>query len=156
VVIVKSALLAIAVFAADQFTKNWAEKNIPPGGEVEVIKNKVYLTNIRNKGAAYGVLSKHPKTLMAVTVFSAARFAETAFKFAKKYRTNKAFSFSLSCIIGGGAGNIYSRIRKGYVTDFLQVEHQKLSTAFNAADAAVIIGVAAFVGNLFFMEKKQS
>jgi lipoprotein signal peptidase len=60
---VKFVLLSAFILTLDQFTKRIAEKKIALGKEIELIKNKLYLTNIRNNGAAYGLFAKRQKIL---------------------------------------------------------------------------------------------
>jgi signal peptidase II len=146
----KIALLAAAIFAADRTSKNLVEKKLSAYDKVEVIKNAVYITKLRNRGAPYGLLSDRPKTLAALTAVSVALFSLEAAKRAKEYGSSGAFKFSIACIIGGGAGNIYSRIKKGYVTDFLQI---KSSPAFNVADISILAGMCAFMGDILIRRK---
>jgi signal peptidase II len=47
----------------------------------------------------------------------------------------------LSLVLGGAAGNLYDRIVRGTVTDFIEVYHGTWSfPAFNVADSAITAG----------------
>ena len=48
---------------------------------------------------------------------------------------------ALALILGGALGNVYDRLRLGYVIDFIQVHWQQhYFPAFNVADSAITVG----------------
>ena len=53
----------------------------------------------------------------------------------------------LALIVGGAIGNLLDRIYQGHVTDFIDFIH---FPAFNVADAAINVGVAAIVIAILF------
>ncbi|MDY0034116.1 MAG: signal peptidase II, partial [FCB group bacterium] len=66
---------------------------------------------------------------------------------------SKLQSVAYGCVAGGAIGNLIDRFRLGSVTDFIQVHFVfvkfdfpwKLYPAFNIADSAICIGVAALI-----------
>lgn len=53
---------------------------------------------------------------------------------------------ALALILGGALGNVYDRLRLGYVVDFLQVHWQQhYFPAFNVADSAITIGAGCLL-----------
>ena len=60
--------------------------------------------------------------------------------------TSPFLAFAIGLIIGGAAGNVIDRLRLGAVVDFLDFHVQSLHwPAFNLADSAICIGVAAML-----------
>jgi signal peptidase II len=56
-------------------------------------------------------------------------------------RTISATTIALALILGGAIGNMYDRIRFGYVVDFLEVHivHYHWPD-FNVADSCIVVG----------------
>jgi signal peptidase II len=61
---------------------------------------------------------------------------------------------TLGCglILGGAAGNLLDRLSTGEVTDFV---HFSFWYVFNAADAAITVGVALLILSTFRMQEKD-
>ncbi len=60
---------------------------------------------------------------------------------------------SLSCVLGGGLGNVLDRIQLGSVTDFMILSYGDLHTGiFNVADLSITCGLIAFVLFSFFQK----
>jgi signal peptidase II len=58
----------------------------------------------------------------------------------------------LALVLGGAVGNLIDRIRLGYVVDFIDLRWWPV---FNAADSAVVIGVATLVLQSFLAGQSQ-
>ena len=67
--------------------------------------------------------------------------------------SQKLFSFSMACILGGAVGNVIDRMVYGYVIDFLDFHwswmapmfHGGHFPAFNVADSAISIGAVCLI-----------
>jgi len=57
--------------------------------------------------------------------------------------------WALNFIIWGAFGNVYDRIIRGFVVDYIQIG---VFPIFNLADIAVVLG---FIGLLYFIEQEQ-
>jgi signal peptidase II len=70
------------------------------------------------------------------------------------WRRNGAFRsaatrFGLALILGGAFGNLFDRIFRGAVTDFIEVYHGSWSfPAFNVADSAITVGAVLLLIDL--------
>ena len=61
----------------------------------------------------------------------------------------------MTCIVGGGVGNLIDRARLGYVVDMIALDFMDFAV-FNVADCFVCIGAALLViWALFFDRKKR-
>ena len=64
-------------------------------------------------------------------------------------RGERAAALSLSAVILGAAGNLFDRLKYGYVVDYLDL---KYFTAFNLADVMIVAGVGLLLMRAY---KKQ-
>ncbi|HXV18656.1 MAG TPA: signal peptidase II, partial [Candidatus Omnitrophota bacterium] len=55
-------------------------------------------------------------------------------------------SLPWALVLGGAAGNLYDRVRFGYVVDFLDL---RVWPVFNIADSAITIGAILVAAELF-------
>lgn len=131
-------LIAIIVFALDRITKNLVAARIPYGSEVSVIGHVVGLTNVRNSGAAFGLVPAAASLfLVASIVVSIGLIVYVA-----RNPNHRWTDAALGLILGGTMGNGFDRILHGTVTDFVNVHFWPV---FNVADASISVGVVALV-----------
>jgi len=124
-------IIILIIIALDQFTKHIIEKKLKVYETKEVIKNKLYLKRVNNKGAFYGLLKKRPKLLL---FFSFAVMIPIIIAFIKAVKEkDNVLKLIIALILGGALGNIIDRIRKGSVTDFIFIKF-KNAPIFNVAD----------------------
>ncbi len=145
-----TAIIALAVIAADQVTK-WAAIDIlsaEPGEKIVVIERFFAFHLIHNSGAAFGILPGFNNlfivlsilTVAVLLVFSRSIFAGT--------RTSRV---AAGLILGGAVGNLIDRIRFEQVVDFLDFQFGDYHwPAFNIADSAICVGVALLVAAVIF------
>jgi signal peptidase II len=63
----------------------------------------------------------------------------------------------LGLILGGAAGNLYDRVLRGTVTDFLEVYQGTWSfPAFNVADSAITVGAVLMLVDLLRPRRKRA
>jgi signal peptidase II len=130
------------VFVLDMVTKNLVAASVPFGTEVPVVGHFVGITNVRNSGAAFGLVPAGAGVfLVASVVVSIALVLYVA-------RTPISLwgGAVLGLILGGTIGNGFDRLVYGFVTDFVNVHFWPV---FNVADSAISIGVVLLIaGNL--------
>ena len=123
-------------------TKNLVAASVPFGTEVPVVGHFVGITNVRNSGAAFGLVPAGAGVfLVASVVVSIALVVYVA-------RTPIGLwgGVVLGLILGGTIGNGFDRLVYGFVTDFVNVHFWPV---FNVADSAISIGVVLLIaGNL--------
>lgn len=140
-------------FFIDQYTKKTAEKNLEGSLKKYIIKNKINLQIVYNKGAFLGLLKRHKKLLMLANVFSIILLiiSISSLFFVKGYHLIKA---GLAFMAGGALGNIFDRIKRGKVVDFFAFSF-KPNIYFNLADIFVFLGgFLIFLGSILHSLKQ--
>jgi signal peptidase II len=140
-------VLALAVFVLDQGLKAIVQGAMRPGESIPVIPDFLSITYIRNAGGAFGILGGSQVLLL---VGSAVAVGVVLWMLIAGQRSRLA---TLACglILGGAAGNLLDRLTTGEVTDYV---HFSFWYVFNAADAAITVGVATLLLSTFRMQEK--
>jgi signal peptidase II len=118
-----------------------------PGESIPVIPGFLSITYIRNAGGAFGIFGGSQVLLL---VGSAVAVGVVLWMLLAGQRSRLA---TLACglILGGAAGNLLDRLTTGQVTDYV---HFSFWYVFNAADAAITVGVATLLLSTFRMQEK--
>ena len=140
-------VLALAIFVLDQGLKAIVQGAMSPGESIPVIPGFLSITYIRNAGGAFGILGGSQVLLL---IGSAVAVGVVLWMLIAGQRSRLA---TLACglILGGAAGNLLDRLTTGEVTDYV---HFSFWYVFNAADAAITIGVATLLLSTFRMQEK--
>ena len=130
--------VAVVVLIADQVSKAVVMSTLGPGGDrtvITVVPNLVHLLYVENTGAAFGVFQGGGAVL---TPLALVVVAVLAIAFRRLIAESLWLSLALGLQFGGAIGNVLSRVRLGYVVDFINVPHWP---TFNVADSAITVGV---------------
>jgi signal peptidase II len=127
--------LALAVFVLDQGLKALVEGSMRPGESVPVIPGFLSITHVRNTGGAFGILGGSPLVLLIGSVVAVG----IVLWMLLSGQRSKLATLGCGLILGGAAGNLLDRLTTGEVTDYV---HFSFWYVFNAADAAITVGVA--------------
>jgi signal peptidase II len=135
--------LAAVVLLADLVTKLLVVATIEPGQDIRVLGGALYLTNLRNTGAAFSFAEGFTVvfTLIAVVV------AVIIVRIARRLGST-GWAVALGLVLGGATGNLIDRIfrdpgfLRGGVVDFLSVfgPDGRVWPVFNVADSAIVCG----------------
>jgi signal peptidase II len=149
------AVVAVAVFVADQVTKAMVERRIPDRAVVRVIPGFFNLTNSQNSGAVFGIfsdLSVWWKTPLLI-VISIALLAGVVILVGRIQNLQWTTSVGLSLVLGGALSNLFDRMRSGLVEDFLDFYFRSYHWfTFNLADSAIVVGTGFIVVQVLFGE----
>ncbi len=130
------------VLVLDQITKCLVEKYILRNEVISVIPGFFNLTYVRNRGAAFGILSDFPALWRSAFFISLTLGAVVVIALLIRKTNERLLVVSFSLIAGGAVGNVIDRIRYGEVVDFIQWYVKALYwPSFNVADSAISIGV---------------
>jgi signal peptidase II len=114
-------------------------------GDREIVTSFFNLALTYNRGISFGLFNGG--TGLNALLFSLAAAAIVAVLIYWLTRVSSPFlAVAIGLIIGGAMGNVIDRIRLGAVVDFLDFHVGALHwPAFNLADGAICIGVAAML-----------
>jgi signal peptidase II len=160
---IKIVVLVITIIilniSCDQGTKDYARKNLKNQETRNVISNIIVLRYAENDGAFLGIGSNIPqpyKTIVLILFPIIMIISSLAYLiFSKKLSILPIIC--ISCIIGGGIGNIFDRItNNGFVTDFLNFGIGNIRTGIlNFADMSITFG-AIFLILFQYIEDKRA
>ena len=147
------AVLYFAVAAAavvlDQWSKAATVDNIPLYGTVPAIPGLFQLTNVRNTGAAWSMLSNNTDLLAIISTVAA-----VAITLYMLYGLLCPMArLCLAFVIGGAVGNLIDRVRLGYVVDMIETTFIDFPV-FNVADCFIVVGGIAFVIVFLFINDR--
>src|SRR5437773_2498763 len=131
------------VVALDQLTKQAAAASIARNDSVNVFF-ALDITNIRNKGVAFGALKGAGLVVLALTLVA---LGGLLVYFAAN-PTRSMLWLPVGLVAGGALGNLADRARIGAVIDWID---PTFWPAFNVADASIVLGI---LGLLYVIEGK--
>jgi len=137
-------LLVLATLCLDRWTKSLVQSRFALNESVSVIDGLFNITYVRNTGVAFGIFSSitSPAKSLLLSLFTIiAATVVVIYSFSTPVR-NRLLQMALGCILGGALGNLYDRLRFGYVVDFLELYYRDYHwPSFNVADSAISVGV---------------
>ena len=150
----KLYLISLFVFLLDILSKNFIQKKIIYGEQVE-ITSFLSLVHFQNTGAAFSFLSDQGGWqryfLIAISLLAVLYIPWLI----NQYKKNILIVIGLLLILGGAIGNLYDRVSYGYVIDFIYLHIAEFYwPAFNVADSAISLGVLLFLYGSFKNYKK--
>lgn len=128
----------------DQLSKSIVREKIDYNQNIALIDGYLTLTKVENTGAFLSIGDELPEALR-VTLLNLLPILVLAFGFYYLYTQDDLptpIQIGMCCLLGGGIGNIYDRIKFGSVTDFLHIDLGFVSTGvFNVADMSIMTGI---------------
>ncbi len=122
---------------------------VTASGDFTLIKSVVAVTETRNPGAAFSLLSGAPAAAAALSALVLALL--TCYALFSKALTRLS-GISLFLIIGGGLANLYDRLMYGYVIDYIRTLFVRFPV-FTFADMCVCAGAFLLIISLIFTTK---
>ncbi|HTS37894.1 MAG TPA: signal peptidase II [Candidatus Solibacter sp.] len=146
-------LLAATVFALDRWTKLLVAARIAMYSHIQIIPGFFRLTHTENTGAAFSLFADSPshwKTTMLIG-FSVVAMVIVSALLWKQSRMFTTTGIALSLILGGAVGNLWDRVARGRVVDFLLFYVKQYQwPVFNLADSFIVIGASLLVLEILF------
>lgn len=137
-VLVVAALLFLV--GCDHATKYAAERELRDQPKT-LVRGAVSLELHENHGVAFNNERILPASARKPIIFAVGFLAMGALAFAL-YRRRGTFNVETAALLfvaGGALGNLIDRVARGYVVDFVHVEHWPV---FNMADVFLVVGAA--------------
>lgn len=131
----------LTVVILDFITKRLIEMYVHPFETIHVLPF-LQIVNIKNPGAAFGILSNLSNSIFIIVAIIAIFFIIN-YLLKTEERLER---ISLSLVLGGAVGNLIDRIKIGKVIDFIDIYVGSWHwPAFNVADSALTIGIILFL-----------
>jgi signal peptidase II len=147
------------VVIGDRVSKLFIQHRMNGFDTVPVIPGWLQIIHTENPGAAFGMLAEgNPFVRSAVLIGVSALvliFVASALLGRSGSFSAPLARFGLALILGGAIGNLYDRVTRGTVTDFIEVFHGSWSfPAFNVADSAITVGAIFLLLDLLRPKRK--
>ena len=134
------SVLLVFVVALDQILKY-----VFTNKSFVLIPNVLSILYKENSGAAYSILEGQTLFLCILTIVFLIMLVVFDHYFKEK---NVLYAISYGLILGGAFGNLFDRIRLGFVKDFIKLDFINFPV-FNIADICLTAGVIGFI--IFFI-----
>ena len=140
--IINRVLLLVLVFllvGCDHATKGVAKAELESGGGLEVIRGLVSLRYVENTDIAFNLLRWVPESIRfpALVVGGGIAVLALCLLLLRGQKKPSLALISLLLVTAGAIGNYLDRVVRGYVVDFVHLEHWPV---FNVADVYVTVG----------------
>ncbi len=150
--------LILLNMGCDQISKNVVRERVEQNEQINVIGDNVILTNVENEGAFLGVgseLDRTTKNILLLALPAVMLLILTGMVFVRSNLSTRVAA-GMSCIIGGGLGNMLDRFIYGSVTDFLHLDLELFRTGiFNLADVSVTLGMLIILATSLLNKKDR-
>jgi signal peptidase II len=137
-------LVALPVFVLDQLVKLYIVRHLKLFEQIDLVPHWLAITYTLNSGAAFSLFATLPPAVREIMLdgLAAAAVVVLGVLLARGARP-PIVSLAFALIMGGAAGNLFDRLVRGRVVDFIYVHYYAWSyPVFNIADSAITIGLA--------------
>ena len=153
----RSAIIALAVVILDRLSKIYISRSYAPWDVTVVIPQIFNIVHAENPDAAFGMLAGAPplvRSVLLVGVSAMVMAGVGIMLWRLPKNAHWLMPTALALVFGGAFGNLWDRVLRGSVTDFLQVFIGSYEfPSFNVADSAITIGAALLALDLLKTRK---
>jgi len=141
-----SFIFIILMIIFDQLTKILVINNLSVNESFIIISNFFKFCYIKNYGISFGIFSGKSIMIVLLTIIIIGYMIYENIK----NESSKLLNVSTLLILGGAFGNLYDRIFRGYVVDYVSFTIFGNEMAiFNLADIFITFGVIIYIVCLF-------
>ncbi len=152
-------LLILANFGFDQFSKDFARKEIGSYETILILGEYLVLDRVQNAGAFLSAGEDVNGTVKFI-ILGALPLGLLCFGLSYlilQHKLPKLLVFGMCFVIGGGFGNLFDRFRYGAVTDFIYIDLPAFKSGiFNLADVSIMIGMLLLSFHLYYKHSRSS
>ena len=145
-------LLSLAVLVLDQWSKWLVELHLGDHASIEVIPGLLNFTHVKNTGVAFGLFATRGNAVGTVilTALGIGALIFVGYYFRITPHGDRPLLAALALILGGAVGNLFDRVLRGAVTDFVDFYFGTYHWhTFNVADSAITIGIGLMILGAF-------
>lgn len=148
------------IVVADRVSKALIQHSMTLFDSISIIPAWLRIVHTENPGAAFGFLAEGNPFLRSAVLIGVSALVLVLVASALWSRAGSfngiGTRLALALILGGAIGNLYDRIMRGTVTDFVEVYHGGWSfPAFNIADSAITVGAILLMIDLLTPRRKD-
>ena len=149
--------LASAILIADRASKAWIGKHVSAWDVWPLIPGFVNIIHAENPGMAFSLLSTASAAVRSFVLIGLAT-AVLAVVVGMLWRSVEIVErWALAMVLGGALGNLWDRIARGTVTDWVDVYYRDWHWAtFNVADSAISVGAVILAVYLLVPRKSEA
>lgn len=149
----KIFIISLVAFLIDQIIKMLATKYLTM---VSLIPGFLSLIYAKNEGVAFSMLWGNRWIIVVISVLLVIFLISTLNKeYLKNKENNNLMNFTFGILIGGIFGNLFDRIFRGYVIDYVSLNIFGYSfPIFNLADVFITLGVILML--IYFIKEDSS
>ena len=157
----RSILIILGAVILDRITKLYIQSRVSEFDLFPVIPRFFNIVHTENPGAAFGFLAGstaawRPLILVGVSIVVMSVIATMLWRPEKSGATGAVMQTGLALVFGGALGNLYDRVVRGSVTDFLQFWFGSYEfPSFNAADSAIFCGACLLLIDMWMNRKPE-
>lgn len=145
------------IIVLDFWTKDLVEKNLSLGkswlpDQLSALSPYARIIHLQNRGTAFGLFRDQNQINLVISIIAVAASLFIIYYFPKIERKEWALRVALILQLAGAVGNLISRIRYGYVLDFISVGNFPV---FNIADSSITIGLAVLIIGMLMQELRE-
>jgi signal peptidase II len=155
-------LVAAAIIGLDRVTKAVIRRRVDTWEHFPVIPGFFSVVHTENPGAAFGMFSDSTSLLRPVLLIGLAFFVIgfIAYMLLRRHHAGegapRVLRAGLGLVLGGAAGNLFDRVTRGTVTDFLEFYFGNYTfPAFNVADSAITVGAGLLLLDMWFTRTRR-
>jgi len=137
-------LLTLSLVGCDHATKAAAEATLGSAGPVAIVKGLLELSYVQNHDTAFSLtryvslsLPSKPFVLAGLAMLATLLVAGAAWR--RRARASRLEQVATALVVAGAVGNLLDRLTRGYVIDFIHLQHWPV---FNVADVLICVGAA--------------
>jgi signal peptidase II len=148
---IKAVGVAALIFALDRFSKWLVETHVSVLDVHNVIPGFFDIVHSNNRGVAFSLFhnSTSPWRTTLLILAAVVALVVVGYMILRSTGADWMTLYGLALIFGGATGNLFDRVVRGAVTDFLDFYVGEAHwPAFNVADSAVVIGSALLIFDL--------
>lgn len=146
-------LFSIIIIFIDQLSKFWVRNYLAQVQRLYIINDHLYLTFVKNRGAAFGIL-KGQRLFFILITLSFIIFIIYIYK--RELQKNILAKITLIFLLGGSTANLIDRVVFHYVTDFIAFDLFDFYQlpVINIADIFIFFGIVILIYQLTFISDR--
>jgi signal peptidase II len=152
--------LSLLVIILDRISKLWVASHVELYfGSITVIPRLFSITHVENPGAAFSLLADASPAVRSTVLitFSSLAMIVVAVVLWRTAREWTLMNAGLALVLGGAIGNLWDRVVRHKVTDFLHFYYRTWSWPdFNVADSAIVVGACLLMFQIIFAKSSST